>query len=1064
MLEQKLRIYSLLDRLFPRSYAAKFLVVAFVATHLPLLTVAIAYALNSEIPRTAFLLDVFIATLVGFGVMWLLIPSLLAPLEHILDLLENDDTLPDINTLSINTLSQDASGILLRRTTAILQRLRSSEQRYTALFQAIPDGISCFNRQGEYTEVKLPRYFSYVQPNLVGKTPEDLYTPAMAAMIRERRQRMWETGETQTYELERIIDGHTNYREVSIFLLSDSEGAALVRDVSERKQAQQRLQESEARFRSFFEYSPNPCLMLESDGVEIVSKIHVNQAFADFVGIGSVPENIDTMKTADILGYVESISHPDDYAQDAKYLQEVVSGERNYYRMEKRYRHADGTWRWGDYSNSVIRDEEGNVVRLLATIQDITARKRAEQQVELTLERLHVSEAKFRAFFEDSSMPCFIVTIHDEADASEQNMQLLVNQAFCDFLGEDADKLRMMTLAETATYNQRISHPDDFTAEQALVDELFAGNQSHYRIEKRYLRSDGQVLWGDLTHHVLRDEQGNIYQFIALIQDITERKQAQTNLQEALRQLETSTAKFRAFFEDSTLPSFIIIMQPDDALEQQGQFLVNQAFCDFLGEDADNLQGMTFADIEAYTERVTHPSDMAAEQALANAFFTQNQSHYRIEKRFVRPDGSIVWGDLTNHALRDGSGNIYQFIALIQDITEQKRAQIRLQDTLEQLEASEVKFRAFFEGSGSAHSIITMQNPDTPRPDRLLTNRAYDRLMADTLVADTPVRTLADITTLNNAVTHPEDLVVEDENNQALVSGQIDHYNLEKRIFKHGGDIIWTTVTDSLIRHADGTPRLLVSTVQDITNLKRTQDHLSQTLSRLEHALEAKNMLMREIHHRVKNNLQVIASLLHLQTSIVQDAEAKNALQESRKRVMAMAEIHELMHHTNTAQQDVSNTIDFAHYLQELINLMQRSYQIEDIRFSLELDPVTLPLDHAIPLALITNELVSNALKYAFRKATPEQPTITIGLQQNDTTISLHVADNGTGLDVNPHKQQHEGHTDRQSLGMTIIESLSDQLGGTLSFDSQPVTSAATDATGLCVSLHFPMLTDNVKR
>ena len=84
---------------------------------------------------------------------------------------------------------------------------------------------------------------------------------------------------------------------MSIFPLSDDEGAALVRDISERKQAQQRLQESESRFRSFFENSPNPCLMLESDGVEVIGSIRINQALHTF--LGGVPDNIANMQRAE---------------------------------------------------------------------------------------------------------------------------------------------------------------------------------------------------------------------------------------------------------------------------------------------------------------------------------------------------------------------------------------------------------------------------------------------------------------------------------------------------------------------------------------------------------------------------------------------------------------------------------------------------------------------------------------------------------------------------------------------------------------------------------------------
>ena len=191
---------------------------------------------------------------------------------------------------------------------------------------------------------------------------------------------------------------------------------------------------------------------------------------------------------------------------------------------------------------------------------------------------------------------------------------------------------------------------------------------------------------------------------------------------------------------------------------------------------------------------------------------------------------------------------------------------------------------------------------------------------------------------------------------------------------------------------------------------------------------------MREIHHRVKNNLQVIGSLLNLQARLLSDTHAKDALSESHKRVMAMAEIHELMHHT-----DASDQIDFADYLDKLVALMRRSYRVEDIDIQLELSPVTLPLDQGIPLALITNELVSNALKYAFPEGACDHPTITISLQRSAQNVTLCVEDNGVGIDNN------DGG-DSNSLGMTIVESLSGQLNGTLTFSNKNTTDHLTDS------------------
>ena len=208
-----------------------------------------------------------------------------------------------------------------------------------------------------------------------------------------------------------------------------------------------------------------------------------------------------------------------------------------------------------------------------------------------------------------------------------------------------------------------------------------------------------------------------------------------------------------------------------------------------------------------------------------------------MEKRYLHADGTWRWGDYSSIAIRDKQGNIKRILATIQDITARKHAEQHAATALEQLQVSEAKFRTFFEGSGSAHSIINMQDPDDARDDRILVNSAFTDLMADTVFGDYTLRTFADVVALNEVFSHPEDLAIESDYRQALIRGDIDRYHLEKRYLKRNGDTIWTTVQLSLIRHTNGTPYLLVTTVQDITDLKHTQDHLSQTLQRLEQAL-----------------------------------------------------------------------------------------------------------------------------------------------------------------------------------------------------------------------------------
>jgi two-component sensor histidine kinase/PAS domain-containing protein len=234
--------------------------------------------------------------------------------------------------------------------------------------------------------------------------------------------------------------------------------------------------------------------------------------------------------------------------------------------------------------------------------------------------------------------------------------------------------------------------------------------------------------------------------------------------------------------------------------------------------------------------------------------------------------------------------------------------------------------------------------------------------------------------------------------------------------------------------HREDIHGLSVFTNQLATAIKNTRlynqaqkEIAERTLAeeKIREALSEKEILLKEVHHRVKNNLQVISSLLNLQAAEVSDDETIKALMESQNRVRSMALIHEKLYQSN----DLAR-IDFAGYLESLISSLSQTYRIDSdkIRLKVNAENIGLNIDTAIPCGLIVNELVSNSLKYAFPSGKPG--TIEVSCKQSkNNRCTLLVSDNGIGLPIRFEIDKSP------SLGLKLVTSLVKQIGGSLVVD-----------------------------
>lgn len=215
----------------------------------------------------------------------------------------------------------------------------------------------------------------------------------------------------------------------------------------------------------------------------------------------------------------------------------------------------------------------------------------------------------------------------------------------------------------------------------------------------------------------------------------------------------------------------------------------------------------------------------------------------------------------------------------------------------------------------------------------------------------------------------------------------------------------------------------VIVSILDITDKKRAEE-------RLKASLREKEVLLSEIHHRVKNNLQIMSSLLRLQARQISDPGYKRIFLESQDRVQSMALIHENLYES----QDLGN-VDFQGYVNRLVNNLFHSYGIDKsaVKYKSEIDSVTIGMDSAVPCGLIINELISNSLKHAFTRS--ELGEIGVSLNSNgDKRFELTVWDNGIGVG----KRFASGKT--RTLGFRLVTTLVRQLRGTITLDHCPGT------------------------
>ncbi|HIH75379.1 MAG TPA: PAS domain S-box protein, partial [Methanosarcina sp.] len=512
------------------------------------------------------------------------------------------------------------------------------------------------------------------------------------------------------------------------------------------------------------------------------------------------------------------------------------------------------------------------------------------------------------------------------------------------------------------------------------------GEIRDYPLEIRHRR--GRIIPVLSNASVYRDENGEVIGVFAAAHDITERKKAEEKIQMLANVVESSDDAIITKSLDGTITSW------------------NRGAEQIYGYSAEEVIGKNISILE--------PDDLKGETKKLAEKIEQGEKIHHSETLRLRKGGIIINISITLSPVLNASGELVAVSTIARDITERRKAE-------EALRLSNIYNRSLIEAS--LDPLVTI-GPDGKIMDVNAATELVTGYTRDELIG----------TDFSDYFTEPGE--ASKGYQQVFVQGEVRDYPLE--IQHKDGQVTPVLYNASVYRDETGKVIGVFAAARVITERKRAEKMLKQKIVELARK--------REIHHRIKNNLQVISSLLALQAEkfgnkeYVRNSELIEAFRESQDRVASIALIHEELHEGGE-----TDTLNFSPYIERLIENLFHIYRFGNAEISLKTDMeenVFFDMDTAVPLGIIVNELVSNSLKHAFsgrkkgeiriklyRQETPPEKRSNYGSRKKDrknTELTLIVSDNGIGI------PETIDIKNADTLGLQLVSILVDQLDGEL--------------------------------
>jgi PAS domain S-box-containing protein len=861
------------------------------------------------------------------------------------------------------------------------EKLKQSEERYRTLVETSPYPVMLCDLQGNiiFCNNAMAFKFGYNRAEeIIGINTFHLLQPSYIPHVTSEFQKL-ASGEKETIQLLDVAvqkkDSTILFADYHATLLKDSYGKpygiiSILNDITEKKAAIQTLKEREKYLNAIFNAMPDAIFILDYEGY--YKDFHISKDFEAIIP----PEHIIGSNIKDVL--------PVDEAN--KILELIQSSLKKH--IVNRHTYQITINNQTKYYEATIAPFTTN--EILSIQRDVTDKKKSEEEIvkrENYLQTLvEIDKSLLQASTKNEVFSTVLRPLGEVSGASrvyifensiDENGSLLMSQK-AEWTADGIKPFINDPVSQNLPYK---SFSDRF--EQILLNEdVYTGIVKTFPEKESKILQEQDILsilvlplyvnndfFGFIGFDNCKEEREWTASEISLLKAASgsislslERIIWQENLKE-------SEEKFRMLAE--TAPAGIFIFKDSKFL------YVNNYYLNLFGYEFEELNKMNFYDM-------AHPDyrEMFKTRAMNRLKGIKEPNRYEVKA--LTKNGNEIWIDLTADIIQYEGEKAT--LGMVYDITDRKLLE-------ENIKISEKYYRELFE---SAHDSIIIFDP--------VSERVYDVNERACKIYGFTRKEFLNISLLDIStnVQLGKDMI-----NQVMEKNSIE--NLQTVHINKNGDRMLMEINATVIDYKG--LKAILSIGRDITSKKHAEDQILASL-------KEKEVLLKEVHHRVKNNLQVISSLLKLQTEYIKDESDLELFKESQNRIKSMALIHEKLYRSHNLAK-----IDFAEYIRSLSDNLFFTYSVKSSRVKMTIDSLKTEfnIETAIPLGLIINELLTNCLKHAFSANDSGEILIKLTKQDNNK-FKLLVIDDGIGIPANLNIN------DVKTLGLQLVLTLCTQL------------------------------------